>query len=85
MARSINKLSAIEVEKKSKPGRYGDGGGLWLHVSPSGAKSWVFRYMFPEQVPRNGLGESRYILIATSSRTRIAPAPDTRRPKGPPR
>ena len=27
-----------------EPGRYGDGHGLWLHVGPTGTKSWVLRY-----------------------------------------
>jgi integrase len=29
--------------KKLKPGRHGDGGGLYLLVSPTGAKSWIIR------------------------------------------
>src|ERR1700719_2416647 len=28
----------------AKPGRYCDGRGLWLVVSPSGARKWVFRF-----------------------------------------
>lgn len=54
--RSINKLSAIEVERKAKPGRYGDGGGLYLQVSSSGAKSWLFRYMIHGKAHEMGLG-----------------------------
>lgn len=30
---ATNKLSALQVTKQVKPGRYGDGGGLWLQVS----------------------------------------------------
>jgi hypothetical protein len=45
MARTIEKLSALRVEKVTKPGLYSDGGGLYLKVSESGAKSWAFRYM----------------------------------------
>jgi hypothetical protein len=41
---AIEKLSA-NVIRDAKPGRHGDGGGLWLEVDPSGAKRWVFRYM----------------------------------------
>ena len=43
----LNKLSAAKVAKTKKPGRYGDGGGLWLHVSQGKGhvnRSWVFRY-----------------------------------------
>ncbi len=43
--RTLNKLTSRTVETKRKPGRYGDGGGLYLQVSPTGSKAWVFRYM----------------------------------------
>lgn len=36
------KLNALQV-KNSKPGRHGDGAGLYLFVKPSGSKSWVLR------------------------------------------
>src|SRR5215472_1816331 len=35
-------LTALTVEKLNKPGRYGDGKGLYLAVSNTGAKSWLF-------------------------------------------
>ncbi len=38
------KLTAIGVEKQTKPGRFGDGGGLYLLVKPDGRKTWVFRW-----------------------------------------
>jgi integrase len=37
-------LTVRRVERLTKPGRYGDGQGLSLQVSPSGVKSWLFRY-----------------------------------------
>jgi hypothetical protein len=37
-------LSPLRAGRETKPGRYGDGGGLYLQVKPSGAKSWLFRY-----------------------------------------
>lgn len=39
MARSINQLTARSVAGKNKRGRYADGGGLYLQVSDSEAKS----------------------------------------------
>lgn len=54
--RSINRLSAAEVAKKAKPGRYGDGGGLWLQVSSYGTKAWIFRFMLNGQARQMGLG-----------------------------
>ncbi|ESY21728.1 MULTISPECIES: site-specific integrase [unclassified Mesorhizobium] len=66
MARSINKLSAVEVAKKTKPGTYGDGGGLYLQVAKSTAKgaqdgevtkSWLFRFMLAGKARYMGLGD----------------------------
>jgi integrase len=56
MARLIHKLTALEVTKVTKPGLYGDGGGLWLQVSPSGSKSWVFRFTIKSKQLVMGLG-----------------------------
>jgi integrase len=40
----------------AKPGRYCDGRGLWLVVSPSGARKWVFRFTCCGRVTEMGLG-----------------------------
>jgi Arm domain-containing DNA-binding protein len=45
--RQLNRLSAKAVSAKHKPGLYCDGGGLYLQVTPSGNKSWIFRYRSP--------------------------------------
>lgn len=37
-------LTALKV-KHAKPGRHGDGAGLYLLVSPNGSKSWMLRIM----------------------------------------
>lgn len=42
MARALNKLTDTACKAASKPGRYGDGGGLYLLVGPSGGKSFAF-------------------------------------------
>ena len=39
----MNKLTAKKVQGKLKPGMHNDGGGLYLRVSKSGAKSWILR------------------------------------------
>ena len=41
------KLSATFCEKKTEPGRYADGGNLYLYIKPNGKKSWGFRYRSP--------------------------------------
>lgn len=42
------------VEALSKAGRYPDGGGLYLQVSPSGTKAWIFRYSMAGLVTASG-------------------------------
>ena len=56
MAFRRNLLSARGVSTVAKPGRHSDGGNLYLNVSPSGAKSWVFLYRFGGRQREMGLG-----------------------------
>jgi len=52
----INKLSARKVSTITKAGLHGDGGGLWLKVTKTGTKSWVFRYTRNNKMTNMGLG-----------------------------
>jgi integrase len=54
----INKLTVAQIEKNLDPGRYGDGGGLWLQVSRWRTKSWIFQFTSPVsgKVRQLGLG-----------------------------
>jgi integrase len=56
MARMIEKLSPMKVQKLKAPGMYGDGAGLYLNVGPTGGKSWIFRFMIGGQAREMGLG-----------------------------
>ena len=42
--REGNKLTALGIARLKTPGRYSDGHGLYLQVSETGTKSWLFRY-----------------------------------------
>jgi integrase len=55
MART-GKLSAVEVTKAKGPAVLHDGGGLYLRVSATGAKSWVFRFQLDGTRRDMGLG-----------------------------
>jgi len=55
MART-GKLSAIEVTKAKGPAVLHDGGGLYLRVSATDAKSWVFRFQLDGKRRDMGLG-----------------------------
>ena len=41
---SIEKLRARQLTHISQPGKYSDGGGLYLQISKTLVKSWVFRF-----------------------------------------
>lgn len=45
MAKQIERLTTKGADGKRKAGYHADGAGLYLQVSRSGSKSWVFRYM----------------------------------------
>jgi integrase len=64
MSYTINKLSAIKVRSVTRPGMYGDGAGLWLQVSRSGSKSWIFRYDFFGRRREMGLGSCNTVDLA---------------------
>ena len=55
MARGINRLSARAVETVKKPGLLADGGGLYLQVSKSGTKSWLYKFMLNGRSREMGL------------------------------
>jgi integrase len=57
-------LSARFVQTITKPGRYGDGGGLYLQVSGTAAKSWIFIYRFKGRRPSFGLGSVSAVTLA---------------------
>ena len=58
------KLTALSVKALAKPGRHGDGGGLYLHVAPSGTKSWVQRIVIKEKRRDIGLGAYPSVTLA---------------------
>ena len=54
MGTLIGKLKALNVARTKQPGMYGDGGGLWLQVTSSGARSWIFRFWTEARDPTTG-------------------------------
>jgi integrase len=64
MARTIGKLTALAITQAKRRGYYGDGGGLFLQVSASGAKSWVFRFKESGKLREMGLGPTHTVSLA---------------------
>jgi integrase len=53
-----NQLTVKNV-KNAKPGRHGDGGGLYLEVKPTGRVYWIFRFMLDGKRRDMGLGSAK--------------------------
>src|SRR3954447_23274518 len=63
MAGGRLKLTA-RAAATTKSGRYGDGAGLYLVVSTSGARIWVYRFSFGGKVTEMGLGSASVVTLA---------------------
>lgn len=66
MPKTTHRLNAIFASNIKKPGLYPDGAGLYLRVKPSGARSWVFRYMYDRKPRYLGLGSAASVNLATA-------------------
>ena len=70
--RALNKLTTLGVKHITKPGLHGDGGGLYLQVSQTGAKSWLFRFMLAGRSREMGLGSlGAFTLAEARERARL--------------
>ncbi len=66
MPKTTHRLTAVSVTNISKPGLHADGTGLYLKVSPTGAKSWVFRFMRDGKPRYLGLGSANTVKLAAA-------------------
>lgn len=57
-------LSARAVATLTAPGRHADGGNLYLNVTPTGARSWVFMWTRAGRQREMGLGPLRDVSLA---------------------
>lgn len=60
---TLNKLSARKIATTTKPGRYVDGGGLHLVITPTSRK-WVFRFNWQGKQRDMGLGALRDVPLS---------------------
>ncbi|WP_338834037.1 tyrosine-type recombinase/integrase [Bradyrhizobium septentrionale] len=72
-----SKLTARKVDT-AKPGKYSDGGNLYLIVSETGARKWVLRFTWRGRAKEMGLGSAASVPLAdarekaASARRKIA-------------
>jgi integrase len=57
-------LTAKRVERLKKPGRYGDGNGLYLQVTNAENRSWIFRFERDGRERTMGLGPVHTVSLA---------------------
>jgi hypothetical protein len=73
------KLNALKVQRAHKPGRYGDGGNLYLQVGAGGTKAWIFRYRMPGTISSTGKPTSREMGLGSLDTFSLAEARDLAR------
>src|SRR4051794_22366033 len=64
MPRRAAGLNARQVQSLKTPGLFADGGGLYLQITPTGSKSWIFRYQINGRRRDLGLGPAHTVSLA---------------------
>lgn len=64
MAKKAIGLSARTVETSKTPGLFADGNGLYLQVTETGARTWIFRYQIAGRRRDMGLGSAIAMTLA---------------------
>ena len=63
-SRQIHQLNALRVSREVEPAYHADGGGLYLQISPSGSRSWIFRYSLFKRSREMGLGPLSVVSLS---------------------
>ncbi|MGG2041161.1 tyrosine-type recombinase/integrase [Burkholderia gladioli] len=65
-SRQLNRLTALGISKLVDPGYYADGGGLYLQISGSGSRSWIYRFSLAGRAREMGLGSLLSLPLAAA-------------------
>lgn len=65
-SKQLHRLNALRISRETAPGYY-PGGGLYLQISASGARSRIFRYMLERRSRWMGLGPLSAISLAEAT------------------
>lgn len=63
-SRQLHRLNALRVAKLLEPGYHADGGGLYLQISTSGSRSWIFRFSLAKRAREMGFGALASVSLA---------------------
>ena len=75
MARTCNKLTARGVAALAQPGKYSDGGGLYLRIDGDDGslrRRWIFRFVWRARTREMGLGGYPEVSLADARKARDA-------------
>ena len=71
MARARNKLNARTVEALKAPGRYSDGGGLYLGIDDGGRSRWLYFFNVAGKRREMGLGAYPQVSLKDARKARL--------------
>ena len=66
MRRTLHRLTALSIARAKTAGYLADGGGLYLQVTATGARSWIFRFQIDGRRREMGLGPFPDISLAVA-------------------
>ena len=66
MPRTLQRLNSLVLSRAKKPGYLADGGGLYLQVTPAGARSWIYRFALAGRRREMGLGPFPDVSLAAA-------------------
>ncbi len=64
----MGKLTAAKVKRLTEPGRYSDGGNLYLYITSKGARSWIQKVVIDKKRTDKGLGSLNDTTLAEARR-----------------
>ena len=64
MPRTTHQLTAIKIASLKGKGLYPDGNGLYLRITATGTKGWIFRYTVSGKARDMGLGPLAVVSLA---------------------
>src|SRR5262249_46795191 len=62
--RGIHRLTVSRIERHRRAGLFADGGGLYLQITPSGSRSWIFQFDRGRKRTKLGLGPLHTVSLA---------------------
>lgn len=64
--KAVHLATRRQVEAFAQPGKHACGAGLYLQVTPNGARSWLFRYSSAGRMRELGLGSYPLVTLAAA-------------------